>query len=275
MPLDYRFTYEQEIGPNSTSPHVPGGNSGVTIGPGYDMGSRQPEQVVQQLTVIGVDRETAEALSQAAGLKGAAAAEWAQANQHLKITEEQQETLFREVLVPIYEQSAINYVSTQYNVYWNDLSDAQKSLLFDYHYNPGLSTFPNFTKAVIDEDWQTVASEYERFSNGQPLGRNEAVFEEYIRENITIDNPIEILRIDDDIEPVFAAEPPPIFVIEPPPTLVIAPPEEAIIPGSPPPTYLPQDITNIPGDDPPVNDSSPSVPIEVPTPYDNSILSEE
>ena len=50
--------------------HWPGGASGVTIGRGYDMGSRTQAQVVRELISAGMDTCDAQRLSQAAGLRG-------------------------------------------------------------------------------------------------------------------------------------------------------------------------------------------------------------
>ena len=52
------------------------------------------------------------------------------------------------------------------------LSKLQKSMLTDYAFNPGLSIFKNFGKAVVSKDWDRVKKEYIRTSKGKPLGRN-------------------------------------------------------------------------------------------------------
>jgi hypothetical protein len=44
--------------------------SGLTLGPGYDMGTRTARSVVSDLTAIGVERSTAVAVAAGASLKG-------------------------------------------------------------------------------------------------------------------------------------------------------------------------------------------------------------
>ena len=40
--------------------HWPGGSSGVTLGPGYDMRQRTRQEIFADLTAIGIDRKSAE-----------------------------------------------------------------------------------------------------------------------------------------------------------------------------------------------------------------------
>lgn len=94
---DYcELTYRAEGGylPVVLRPHWPGGCSGVTIGPGYDMGHRAPQRIVSDLTAVGVRREDAEALSRANGLIGERAGAWAKANRWFTLTPEQSRALF-------------------------------------------------------------------------------------------------------------------------------------------------------------------------------------
>lgn len=61
--------------------HRPGTEaSGVTIGKGYDIGSRTPEQVIADLTAAGLPEATAREISQGAGLRGDAAQAFADAH---------------------------------------------------------------------------------------------------------------------------------------------------------------------------------------------------
>lgn len=82
----------------------PGGDgSGVTIGPGYDLGSRTAQNVVSDMLAVGVNTDSANALAQGAGLTGDAARDWVR--QHHGVTRVsvlQQEQLFYKV-VPDYE----------------------------------------------------------------------------------------------------------------------------------------------------------------------------
>jgi hypothetical protein len=66
----YDFIYKLEtFKGRSERLHYPGGASGVTLGPGYDMKERGPEEIVRDLMAIGIDREVAKKASKAGGLK--------------------------------------------------------------------------------------------------------------------------------------------------------------------------------------------------------------
>lgn len=168
---DYSFTYNHEVGTGkweSKVPHVPRNNSGddksgVTIGPGYDMGNRTRAAIKSDLIQAGVDEEVAEMFSTAAGKKGDEARRWVNNHKGLQITNEQQEQLFNSS-VPIYERRAQRYVDSEFGEgSWENLSSEQKAMLFDHTYHlGGLSKFPKFTEAVIAEDWNKAAQEYER-----------------------------------------------------------------------------------------------------------------
>lgn len=188
----YLFTYNQEIGHQGQSlePHFPGGLSGVTIGPGYDMGGRSAIEIYEDLTQAGVDANVTRELMNAAHLKGEEAIEWVNSHQNLHISEGQQLALFEQVLVPEYEHNLINQlanfahshtdISTEM-VAWGNLNEAQKEMLFDFAYNPGLSQFPRLTEAVLKEDWHTIEEEYERFSGNEPLNyRNESFYATFL-----------------------------------------------------------------------------------------------
>ncbi|MDF7820376.1 pesticin C-terminus-like muramidase [Runella sp. MFBS21] len=192
----YAFTYHQEIGHQGQSlvPHFPGGLSGVTIGPGYDMGSRTPSEIFDDLTKAGIPSYTAEKLMEAAYKTGPEAQAWVEAHRHeLAITEAQQEALFDHVLVDEYERRVrsqlVDFANqndsvTHDMIAWENLSEKQKHILFDFAYNPGLSKFPTLTEAVLQEDWDTVAISFERFSAGEPLAyRNDMFYSTFLDPN--------------------------------------------------------------------------------------------
>ena len=75
---------------------------------------------------------------------------------------------------------------------WSNLTEAQKEMLFDFAYNPGLSQFPKLTEAVLKEDWQRVEEEYERFSGDEPLAyRNESFYTAFLDPNREINSETE------------------------------------------------------------------------------------
>ena len=190
-------------------PHFPGGRSGVTIGPGYDLGHRSPQEIYNDLTAAGIEPETAYALIDAAHKTGPEAANWVAQRGGIIITEEQQQALFENVLVPEYEartrEQLLSFVQNHNGVSseaadWDTLSEKQKEILFDYVYNTGgLSRFPELTAAVLNEDWEEATYHYERFSGDEPLAyRNQMFYQRYL-------DPAYV-REETDL-PVAAAEP--------------------------------------------------------------------
>ena len=181
---NYDFTFDREIShqnDRSLRPHVPNSDkSGVTLGPGYDMGQRQAAAIIRDLTAAGVDETIARQIADAHGKTGAEArlwtARWHQNHPALVLTREQEKALFYNVLVPEYSQRIRTHLQQKYNRDWDTLSDTQKAMLFDVQYNPGLPSFPKFTQAVLDEDWQTVSTQHKRYLmvNGKMVeaGRN-------------------------------------------------------------------------------------------------------
>lgn len=210
----YAFTYQQEIGHQGQSlvPHFPGGLSGVTIGPGYDMGSRTPMEIYEDLTKAGIHPQTAQAFMDAASKTGDEAQAWVNQHRHeLYITEEQQQALFDHVLVDEYERRLRSQLAqfadesdtvTHDMISWENLSEKQKHILFDFAYNPGLSKFPTLTEAVLLEDWDTVAQSFERFSGGEPLSyRNDTFYATFLDPNAPpIESGSEIAEVIDAIE---------------------------------------------------------------------------
>jgi uncharacterized protein (TIGR02594 family) len=89
--------------------HWPGGNSGVTIGRGYDLGSRTAKGVLADLNGAGITGAQATTLSTGAGLKGDAAGKWVKDNKAKvgEITHDQQKALFALVYAEL-KQSVVD-----------------------------------------------------------------------------------------------------------------------------------------------------------------------
>lgn len=189
----YPFTYYQEVGyqGQSLTPHFPGGNSGVTIGPGYDLSHRSPQEIFIDLSTVGIDYEVIAKLIEAAQKSGNEASAWVAEHGGIVITEEQQQALYEQVLVPVYEERAQQQLQNfqelhgliDKEIQWNILSVRQREALFDFVYNTGgLTSFPEFTLAVLRDDWESVSSHYERFSGDMPLVyRNEMFYQKFIQ----------------------------------------------------------------------------------------------
>lgn len=67
------------------------------------------------------------------------------------------------------------------------LDSNQEAMLLDFAFNLGtLKKFPNFTKAVLNKDWDTVKKEYKRSfkdssGNRHELGRNKIFFDTFLK----------------------------------------------------------------------------------------------
>ncbi len=96
------FDAEGNDDPNSryftrTIHYPPVGDSGVTMGRGYDMGNRSQDEIRNHLEAAGFDNSKISILVQAAGLKGNAAANYVRQNKERVgvITHDQQKQLFQ------------------------------------------------------------------------------------------------------------------------------------------------------------------------------------
>ncbi|MBV8909781.1 MAG: lytic transglycosylase domain-containing protein, partial [Gammaproteobacteria bacterium] len=115
--------------------HWPGGSSGVTLGPGYDMKERSRAQVSADMLAIGLGKVTADEIANAIQLTGSAAEDFADDNADLvTLTRRQQFALLRRV-VPAYEVVVQRNVTT-------DLAQHQFDALVSFCYNPGGSFLP-------------------------------------------------------------------------------------------------------------------------------------
>jgi GH24 family phage-related lysozyme (muramidase) len=142
--------------------HWPGNAlSGVTIGRGYDMGSRTKAEVSQEMTKAGIPTETAKALSEGAGLKGDKAKDFVEKNKATvgTITHVQQVNLFDNIY-PEYEKRAQqNYdkwTTTEKNrIAWSKLDQAVRDVLVDFVYQ-GFTMGPNPMKAGMNNDFDEL-----------------------------------------------------------------------------------------------------------------------
>jgi len=96
----YQFTFRNEIQPGrSNRPHWPGGASGLTIGPGYDIGGRTEAEVMKRFLgdALGETGEAAACFAAGAGLRALAAHSYLVDNREaldaLVISEAQEEAI--------------------------------------------------------------------------------------------------------------------------------------------------------------------------------------
>ncbi|MFN4895516.1 MAG: pesticin C-terminus-like muramidase [Pseudomonadota bacterium] len=118
------------------------GNSGVTIGRGYDMGQRSSEQIIRELTSAGMNHQDAQFLARAAFKRGTAARDFVTANKgHAPVMPLQvQKQLFEKITTPemindikrIFSKPDVT--STYGRASWEALPKAAKEILFDLRY---------------------------------------------------------------------------------------------------------------------------------------------
>lgn len=172
----YSLTFNNEIGRGkyeSRKLHTPPGNSGVTIGPGYDLSHRKAEEVVKDLTSVGIPKGVAEKIAQGIGLKGEEAKKFAKDNSEIKITDEQEKALFDKV-VPEYQRRAerdYNKLPIKGKPDYEKLPEEVKALLLDYSYNVGVTKFPKFFKALVSGDKEEAIKQYKRYAGKDELDK--------------------------------------------------------------------------------------------------------
>ncbi|CNK24589.1 Phage-related lysozyme (muraminidase) [Yersinia frederiksenii] len=142
--------------------HWPGNDeSGVTLGRGYDMGSRTESSIYQDMIASGIEDETARKISLARGYKGTAASTFVSNNKSDigDITEEQQVNLFN-IIYPGYVTRAIanyNYwtssVATAKS--WEQLDAPIQEVLVDFVYQ-GFTKGPKPMLAGANNDKQEL-----------------------------------------------------------------------------------------------------------------------
>lgn len=63
------------------------------------------------------------------------------------------------------------------------LDQTQLKMLTDFAFNPGLSKFPTFVKAVVMKDWKTASQEYKRYAGDPPkplVDRNQKFYDKFL-----------------------------------------------------------------------------------------------
>lgn len=141
--------------------HWPGDKSGVTIGRGYDMGSRKEKEVYGDLLASGVLEDHAVLLAKGAGLKGEDAEKFVAKNKSTipSITREAQKNLFS-MMYEKYETAAEKNYSMGIDkkdgvTAWKNLSLAIRDVAVDFVYQQGSMYFSQI-EAVSKNDIKTL-----------------------------------------------------------------------------------------------------------------------
>lgn len=196
-PIKGLFTFRAEGSNDSSSIyysrriHWPGNksfctknNSGVTIGRGYDLGSRIKSTVYLDLINSGADRETAEKISEGAGLQTCSAMQFVDNNRDSikEISEQTQLNLFN-LIYPNYENNAKGFYLRQVEnrfkkdktfpkpEKWDNLDDKIKEIFVDVFYQGQISL--TFAKICGQNNRKVLAEfilssdKYKPYENGR------------------------------------------------------------------------------------------------------------
>lgn len=126
-----QFLYSREAWKGvSNRLHWPGGASGVTLGPGYDMKERSEAAIAQDMIKIGVSADTAKSIAKAAGLSGLKAKEFCKVNRDLVSLSDKVEFKLMKIIIPKYERLARKKIKI-------DLLPHEFDALVSFAYNLG------------------------------------------------------------------------------------------------------------------------------------------
>ena len=188
------ITFDAEGNDTPSSPyfsrniHWPGNElSGVTLGRGYDMGSRSESEIYNHMLAAGVDAMQASKISKANGLKGNKAQQFLVVNKETigTISRDQQIELFNLIYPAYVSRAIVNYNSwtaeESGRTEWSELQQVIKDVLVDFVYqgftkgtNPMKAGMHNNVNELISYIENTPAiSQYES-------GRHRA---DYLRNN--------------------------------------------------------------------------------------------
>ena len=130
------LTYKAEGNNNSKSKwysrklHHPSFKSGVTIGRGYDLKKRSPNQIRKELSEAGFPQEKIEILVKASQLSENQAEEFVKNNKNFEISLEEQQNLFHTTYMS-YETEIKKFFQAKD---WEKISQNHKELLVDLLY---------------------------------------------------------------------------------------------------------------------------------------------
>lgn len=127
--LQFIYTREAWRG-KSNRLHWPGGASGVTLGPGYDMKERSEEDVKKDMMRIPLHADLAKKIAKGAGLKGVDAKNFSRTNNDLVLLTDSEEFKLMQMVVPTYEKLARKKITV-------DLMQHEFDTLVSFAYNLG------------------------------------------------------------------------------------------------------------------------------------------
>ena len=188
------ITFDAEGNDTPSSPyfsrniHWPGNElSGVTLGRGYDMGSRSESEIYNHMLAAGVDAMQASKISKANGLKGNKAQQFLVVNKETigTISRDQQIELFNLIYPAYVSRAIVNYNSwtaeESGRTEWSELQQVIKDVLVDFVYQ-GFTKGPDPMKAGMHNNVNELISYIENTPaiSQYESGRHRA---DYLRNN--------------------------------------------------------------------------------------------
>lgn len=189
-----QITFDAEGNNIPTSPffsrviHWPGNDlSGVTLGRGYDMGSRSESEIYNHMKNAGIEHDQATKIALAYGKKGSTAQQFVRDHKAGigRITTEQEVILFNTIYPDYVERAVKNYNHWTANepdrTEWSALKQVIRDVLVDFVYQ-GFTKGPNPMRAGMRNDKEELIRHIENtpaISQYEP-GRNRA---RYLRNN--------------------------------------------------------------------------------------------
>lgn len=137
--LLFIYTSEAKRGA-SNHLHWPGGSSGVTLGPGYDMKERAEPEIITDMQAIGVDIVAAKKIAEGSGLVALKAKQFSDNNRNLVSLRDKQELALLKHIVPKYEAMVKRSITI-------DLLQHEFDALVSFAYNPGRE-FGNIARLI-------------------------------------------------------------------------------------------------------------------------------
>lgn len=166
-------------------PHWPGGVSGVTIGPGYDMGHRSATAIKADLKTAGLPDASIDKLAQCTGLTGPSAGNWVTSNGNAveKLTNDMSMAIFTYVY-PTYVARTKGIVKA-WGGDWDAYPQKMKEVLVDLtyrgdlagkhqaHLSPSIKSadYRAFRTAIHDHKYWQDHTNLNNMKDGSPNGR--------------------------------------------------------------------------------------------------------
>ena len=170
MNINWEFISELE-GKGVKKAYVPSSNSGVTVATGFDLKEKDSDL----LATMGISEDTTNLLSQFFGMSGAQAEE---ASMNFELTDDQVTEIDKASHNWYANQVKKTYESKEHKIAWNDLTEAQQTVIASVGFQHGTSfkrkdgSEMNYIKQARDGDWEALTANLRNFGDDFDTRRN-------------------------------------------------------------------------------------------------------